>query len=137
MAHIVMPDHLAIRRIEERDAKAPEIERRLQKPARIALRLHENIFRPQRKLLCLNNAKDLPAHAKCIIRRPASVGYSSTAQRSKAESGFGCSASKRTTFQPASFNLWSTICLRVTYSDFAGVALNIGSGSIWPEIRGR
>src|SRR5450759_2679795 len=65
-----MPDHLAIRRVQERDTVLAPRHARLVQPASVPLRLRQNILRAKRELLRLNNTNDPTTHDERVIRRP-------------------------------------------------------------------
>jgi hypothetical protein len=70
IANIVMPDHLPIRRVQERDAVLAPRHARLVQAASVPLRLRQNILRAKRELLRLNNTNDPATHDERVIRRP-------------------------------------------------------------------
>jgi len=65
----VIPDHLTIGCVEERDADTIEVERRIGDPAGIPLGLHENTLRPQRDFLRLDDTKDCAVDTEGVIGR--------------------------------------------------------------------
>ena len=106
VANVVMPDHLAIRRVQERDAKLPP-ETAWWTPSAYRSACDEHVLRPKRELLRLNDAHDAAAQDERVVRRAIRVGYSSTAQRSNPASAI---CTYGVTRQPAARNSLSTRC---------------------------
>src|SRR5260370_28218028 len=74
IAHIMMPNHLTVRRVQERDAESAPRKTILGEPARVPFGLAQHILRTKREFLGLHHPNNTTILDEHIVRRPRRCG---------------------------------------------------------------